>query len=133
MAKRADIKLTVVTPERQVISEAVESCVIPAHDGEVGILTDRAPLMCELGIGKLTYTQGAKSHCVFIDGGFAQVHDNSVTVLTAQAYTPSEITDAVIAAVKSPSTAQDSGAAGMQARTIAARRSSALTAVRQAR
>ncbi|MBL8879022.1 MAG: ATP synthase F1 subunit epsilon [Phycisphaerales bacterium] len=131
MAKRSDIKLTVVTPERQVVSEAVESCVIPAHDGEIGILSDRAPLVCELGIGKLSYRQGAKSHGVYIDGGFAQVHDNNVTVLTSQAYAPDEITDAIIAAAQNAPNSQAAGTAGMAARAIAARRASALLAVRQ--
>lgn len=133
MAKRSEIQLTVVTPERQVVSEPVDSCVIPAHDGEMGILSNRAPLMCELGIGKLSYKQGGKSHSVFIDGGFAQVLSNNVTVLTGQAYTASEITDSVMADAQKAAATQTAGTAAMQARATAAKRVSGLTAVRSAR
>lgn len=134
MAKRSEIRLAVVTPERQVLSEAVDSCVIPAHDGEVGILNQRAPLMCELGIGKLSYRQSGKSHSVYIDGGFAQVHHNQVTVLTSQAYTADEITDSVVSDVqKAAAAATGATLSGMQTRGLVARRTAALGAVRQSR
>jgi F-type H+-transporting ATPase subunit epsilon len=85
MARTREIRCTVITPERLVLDEATEAVVIPAHDGEVGILVNRAALMCELGVGQLRYAKGGRTERVFIDGGFAQVHDNAVTVLTADA------------------------------------------------
>lgn len=97
MAKHKDIRLMVVTPERQVLDESVDSVVIPAHDGELGILRNRAALMCELGVGQLRYTAGSRTERLFIDGGFAQVHANEVTVLTERSCTPAEITEAMIA------------------------------------
>lgn len=134
MAKRSEIQLTVVTPERQVLSESVESCVIPAHDGDIGILNQRAPLMCELGIGKLSYRKSGKSQSIYVDGGFAQVHHNQVTVLTSQAYTADEITDSVVSdAQKAGAAATGATLSGMQARSLAARRTAALSAVRQSR
>ena len=44
---------TIVTPEAQALDENIVQAVIPAHDGLIGILTDRAPLLVKLGIGPL--------------------------------------------------------------------------------
>ncbi len=96
MATRTTIDFVVVTPERQVLEETAEALVIPAHDGELGVLPQRAPLMCELGVGQMRYQKGGRTHRLFIDGGFAQVHDNRVIVLTAAAARPEEITDEMI-------------------------------------
>lgn len=97
MAATRPLRLTVITPERQVLEEHAESVVIPAHDGELGVLEDRAPLMCELGIGQLRYTQSGTTSRVFIDGGFAQVLQNQVTVLTPNALPRAAITADVVA------------------------------------
>jgi F-type H+-transporting ATPase subunit epsilon len=96
MAK--DIHLMVITPEHQVLDEQAHFVAFPAHDGEYGVLRDRSALMCELGIGELRYEQDGQTHHFFIDGGFAQVFDNQVTLLTAQALPTSEITPETIAA-----------------------------------
>jgi F-type H+-transporting ATPase subunit epsilon len=97
MAKLKTINFVVVTPERQVAAGAADSVVIPMHDGELGILPDRAPLMCELGIGQMRYRQAGSIRRLYIDGGFAQVHANHVTVLTEHAAPAEEITDQMIA------------------------------------
>ena len=96
MAGTSRIKLLVITPDRQLLDEAVEAVVIPAHDGELGILVDRAPLMCELGIGQLRYTKHGVAHRVYIDGGFAQVLENRVVVLTQRAVPQDAITREVV-------------------------------------
>jgi F-type H+-transporting ATPase subunit epsilon len=97
VAEDKSIKFVVVTPERKVLEATAEGVVIPAHDGELGILRDRAPLMCELGIGQMRYQQGGAVRRLFIDGGFAQVLDNSVTVLTEHAARAEEITAETVA------------------------------------
>ena len=97
MAVGAPVQFVVITPERRVVEDSADSVVFTAHDGEVGILRDRAPLMCELGIGQIRYETGAKTQRVFIDGGFAQVLRNSVTVLTPHAIPADEITADTIA------------------------------------
>ncbi len=91
-AKREQIELVVITPEQQVLAVQADSVSIPAHDGELGILHDRAPIMCELGIGQLRYSQGGQTKRLFIDAGFAQVFDNHVTVLTQDAMPVDQIT-----------------------------------------
>lgn len=92
-----EVHFVVVTPEAQVAEGTAQSVVIPAHDGELGILRNRAPLMCELGIGQMRYTADGQTQRLFIDGGFAQVNRNDVTVLSARAVPESEITPEMIA------------------------------------
>lgn len=97
MAK-SELALTVITPEQQVLETPAESVVLPAHDGELGVLPQRAPLMCELGIGQLRYTKGNVDRRLFVDGGFAQVYDDRITVLTNRALPAEQITPAVVSA-----------------------------------
>ncbi|GMV98845.1 MAG: hypothetical protein AMXMBFR83_31930 [Phycisphaerae bacterium] len=88
----ATLHCSVITPEAAVYEGPVESVVLPAHDGEIGILVDRAPLMCKLGAGRLRVrTAGPAEEAWFIDGGFAQVVDNRVVVLTQKAIRPDRI------------------------------------------
>ncbi|MFQ5495843.1 MAG: F0F1 ATP synthase subunit epsilon [Phycisphaerae bacterium] len=88
MARRNDILCSVITPEEQVLETTATSVVIPAHDGLIGILRNRAPLLCELGQGTLRIdTTGEGRREVSISGGFAQVLDNEVIVLTEKAET----------------------------------------------
>jgi F-type H+-transporting ATPase subunit epsilon len=96
MAESKEIGVVVITPERQVIDETADAVVIPAHDGELGVLPDRAALMCELGIGQLRYSSAGQTQRVFVDGGFAQVHNNHVTVLTSRAIPADQIDAGVI-------------------------------------
>jgi len=97
MAKDKQIELVVITPDRQVLSRSTDDVVIPAHDGELGVLNLRAPLMCELGIGQLRYSHDGRTDRLFIDGGFAQGLDNRVTVLTGNALLASAGTPDVVA------------------------------------
>ena len=97
MANEKTLKFVVVTPEKQVVEGTADSIVIPMHDGELGILPDRAPLMCELGIGQMRYQKAGQTRRLYIDGGFAQVLDNNVTVLTEHAAPAEEISDEMIA------------------------------------
>jgi F-type H+-transporting ATPase subunit epsilon len=83
------LQCSVITPETQAFEGEVDAVVLPAHDGEIGILFNRAPLLCKLGAGSLRVRNGIEEESWFIDGGFAQVIDNQVTVLTNKAV-PSE-------------------------------------------
>jgi F-type H+-transporting ATPase subunit epsilon len=131
MAKDKILKFVVVTPEQQVVEEIADSIVIPAHDGELGILPDRAPLMCELGIGQMRYRTGGQTRRLFIDGGFAQVYADNVTVLTEHAAAASDISDEMIAtAQRAVSEAGGKTLEAVEARGLAARRLSVLRKLR---
>jgi F-type H+-transporting ATPase subunit epsilon len=79
------IQCVVVTPERTWLDEVVDSVVIPAYDGELGVLPGHSPLIARLGYGELRTKTGESVHCYYVDGGFAQVRDDVVTVLTHRA------------------------------------------------
>jgi F-type H+-transporting ATPase subunit epsilon len=130
MAKHKQLRLTVITSERQVLDEPAEAIVIPAHDGELGVLPDRAALMCELGIGQLRYESAGGSKRLFIDGGFGQVFQNRVTVLTSNALTPDQVTPEQIAAAERDSRAPGTTADAMASRLKAQRRAAAMERVR---
>jgi F-type H+-transporting ATPase subunit epsilon len=83
---------TVVTPEQQVLDETVSQCILPAHDGQVGIRTNRAPLLVKLGAGPLRVdVAGGQRRSFFVDGGVAQMKGNKLTILTDNATPVSEI------------------------------------------
>src|SRR6185369_17224947 len=85
------LQCVVVTPERTVLDTTADSVVVPMYDGELGVLPGRAPLIGRLGPGELRARHGATVERFFVDGGFAQVRDNVVTVLTPRAQKASEI------------------------------------------
>lgn len=93
-------RCVVVTPEQQTLSEeSVEQAILPAHDGLLGILTDRAPLLVKLGVGPLRVDiTGGQSRTFFIDGGIAQMKSNNLTILTQQAILPEDINAATAGA-----------------------------------
>ena len=79
------IRCVVVTPERTEIDCEANSVKLPMFDGELGILAGRAPMIGRLGFGTLHLDTAAGPQQYFVDGGFAQVEDNVVNVLTARA------------------------------------------------
>jgi F-type H+-transporting ATPase subunit epsilon len=83
---------TVLTPEQQVLDEQITQAIVPAHDGQVGILTNRAPLMTRLGTGQLRLDlPNGQKRVYFIDGGIAQMKENRLTILTGEAIAQSDI------------------------------------------
>jgi F-type H+-transporting ATPase subunit epsilon len=91
MARTDTFHCSVITPERAVLETDATFVAFPAHDGEVGILRDRAPLLFKMGIGVLRVESPEGNHTFFVDGGFAQMVDNRLTLLTEQAKRAEEI------------------------------------------
>lgn len=83
--------LEVATPERLLVREQASDAQIPAANGMIGILPDHAALLSELGIGELKYTTGGVTKTMAISGGWVQVLNNEVRVITDRAERPDEI------------------------------------------
>ncbi len=86
------VRLVLVTPEVTVLDEPVAALRFPLHDGQIGILPGRAPMIGRLGYGELKVTRldgGESSY--FVDGGFVQVKAEAVTILTDRALSRGEI------------------------------------------
>jgi F-type H+-transporting ATPase subunit epsilon len=84
-------ELEVATPERSLVKEQVEEAQIPCKDGYVGVLPDHAALLSELGYGTLTYRQGGKTEVLAVHGGYLQIQNNVVRVLSDVAEPAHEI------------------------------------------
>ncbi len=83
---------TIVTPEHQAFDAAVTQAILPAHDGLLGILKDRAPLLVKLGVGPLRLDiSGTQKQYFLLEGGVAQMKDNKLTILTEHATPATEI------------------------------------------
>ena len=79
------LKVSVISPERMMFEGEVDAIVAPAFDGQVGILTSHAPMMTLLGRGELRLGSGADSRRFTVDGGFLQVVDDQVRIVTERA------------------------------------------------
>ena len=91
MARNDTFHCSVITPERAVLETEATFVAFPAHDGEVGILPGRAPLLYKMGTGSLRVQSPQGNHELFVDGGFAQMVENRLTLLTEQAKAVEEI------------------------------------------
>ena len=86
-----NLKLHIVTPTSQLLSTQVDEVVIPARNGQMGILPGHTPILTFLGAGPLAYIKGGQAHILALEGGFAEVNNDEVNVLTEKALKISEI------------------------------------------
>ena len=85
------LTLTVVTRERKIIDVEADEVILPASDGEIGVLPGHTPLLTTLRIGPLRYRAGNKVESFVISWGFAEVLPDRVIVLAERGILPSEI------------------------------------------
>ena len=85
------LKLEIVTPEKRVIDETVDSVTVPTLTGEAGILPSHAPLISALKPGILTFTNKGTTERLAVAGGFVEVSSDKVSVMTDSAETSAEI------------------------------------------
>jgi F-type H+-transporting ATPase subunit epsilon len=79
------LTVSVISPERTVFEGSADMVVAPAWDGEIGILRGHAPLVVLLGEGELRVTSGGNEQRFHVAGGFMQVAEDMVTVLSERA------------------------------------------------
>jgi F-type H+-transporting ATPase subunit epsilon len=73
----------VVTPEQTALEQKAEFISVPLYDGELGVLLGRAPLIGRLGKGVLRVRESnGKVSRYRVDGGFVQIQDNVVSLIT---------------------------------------------------
>jgi len=86
-----ELELDIVTPEKRIVSMAVDEVVIPGTEGSMGVLPGHAPLLTALDVGELMYRRGTTKKYVAIAQGFAEVLPNRVTILAQVAERAEEI------------------------------------------
>ena len=81
-----NIRLEVVTPEKQVVNELAQIVMAPGSMGEFGVLAGHTPFMTSLNTGAIQYRdENGKDQYVFVSGGFAEALPDKVTVLAESA------------------------------------------------
>lgn len=101
------LQCIIVTPETTVLDTPADFVALPLYDGECGIAPGHSPLIGRLGYGELRIRRGKVTDRFYVDGGFVQVADNVVSVLTHRAV---------------PAASLDASAASEQLRTALARK-----------
>ena len=79
------LTVSVISPEAVLFEGTTESVVAPAFDGLVGILTGHAPMVTLLGTGELQLGEPGSGQRFHVEGGFLQVVDDTVRVVTEHA------------------------------------------------
>ena len=79
------LHLSLVTPEKQVVSEDVDQVNVPGSEGDLGILLDHAPLITNMRPGPLSYQKGDVTTSLIVSGGYLEVTDNRVIILAETA------------------------------------------------
>ena len=89
----SELHCVVITPEQTELDVTAESVTLPLFDGEMGILVGHSPLVGRLGYGSLRVKRpGGEAESYFVEGGFAQVVSNTISVLTDNMTPMAELT-----------------------------------------
>lgn len=108
----ADLRVVVVTPEQTVLDVTTDFVALPLFDGELGVAPGHAPMIGRLGFGELRIGHAPGAQRLYIDGGFVQVVDNVVSLLTNRALPvarldASTIEESIRHALKQPTAGDD--------------------------
>jgi F-type H+-transporting ATPase subunit epsilon len=86
------VELEIVSPEKLLLSRAVELVVIPASEGEMGVLPGHAPMIVLLRGGTIRIYEGARvTDSLYVAGGFAEITPERCTVLADEAVPVAEV------------------------------------------
>lgn len=81
----SELRCTVVTPEKTVVSADVFFVALPLFDGELGVAPGHTPMIGRLGCGELRLDTGEGIERYYVEGGFVEVADNKISLLTSRA------------------------------------------------
>src|SRR3989475_7627990 len=84
-------RLTVVTRERKIVETDAVETVLPASDGEIGVLPGHAPLLTSLKVGIMRYRTNGEGQSLVLSWGFAEILPERVIVMAETARLPQEI------------------------------------------
>ena len=76
------LNVRVITPDKVVWDANSEELILPSSTGQLGILTDHAPLLTALDIGVMRLKTGTEWTSIVLMEGFAEVEDNKITILS---------------------------------------------------
>lgn len=79
------LNFALVSPERELFHGDVDQVVVPGSEGEFGVLPNHAPVMSVIKPGALRVIDGGSERRIFVNGGFADVTPDGLTVLAEEA------------------------------------------------
>lgn len=85
MAASYGLEVSLISPEATVFEGRASQVIVPAWDGQLGVLPDHAPIIVLLGGGELRIDGEGGQQRFDVAGGFMQVADNRVTILSESA------------------------------------------------
>ncbi|HKM64572.1 MAG TPA: ATP synthase F1 subunit epsilon [Acidisphaera sp.] len=86
------IALEIVSPERLLLSRPVDMVVIPAAEGELGVMPQHAPMIVLLRGGTIRIYEGNNvTERLYVAGGFAEITPERCTVLANEAIPVAEV------------------------------------------
>lgn len=85
------LTLRVITPDRIVLDTQAETVRVPALDGSMGFLPRHANLVAALDVGLLSWRADGKEQTLFVSGGFVEVKQDTVRVVSEAGERPVEI------------------------------------------
>jgi F-type H+-transporting ATPase subunit epsilon len=87
-----DLTVRVITPDAIVLDTTTSAVQLPGLDGLIGVLPKHAPMVAALAEGALTFTgPGGGKTGMFVAGGFAEVRQNTVRIVSQASESPSDI------------------------------------------
>ena len=86
----AKINLYFVSPESSIFSGEVDMIILPGKEGDAGILPNHAPFMTSLRVGVVEVTINSKIKKYLVDGGFADVSSEGITLLAERSFNLTE-------------------------------------------
>ncbi|SFV37413.1 F-type H+-transporting ATPase subunit epsilon [Devosia crocina] len=84
------LKIEIVSPERLLVSQTVQSVTVPGTEGYFTVMADHAPFMTTLRAGFITVTGDNSAEIFFVRGGFADVSPEGLTILAEESVPFSE-------------------------------------------
>lgn len=90
MAEKLNFEL--VSPAKLLLSQEVDSVVVPGSEGDFGVFINHAPMMSTLRVGFLEMSNGSNTERYFIKGGFAEIGEKGLSVLAEQAIKIADLT-----------------------------------------
>jgi len=90
------LNFSLVSPERELFSGQVDQVDIPGTEGDFGVFPDHSPMMAAIRTGAITVINESKKTQFFIQGGFADVTPEGLTILAEKALPMDEVNSALI-------------------------------------
>ena len=92
------LKLEIISPKEKVFSTEAKQVVLPTESGEIGLLTGHIPLVTQLKLGALKVINESSKEAFAIQGGFAQLVSDKISILTDEAIAASDLEASAIEA-----------------------------------